>query len=177
MLKCQRNQRKLCLYDGGKKQNPRRYRIFNLPINCIFQSKSADLDFQYPAIFPADSEQKPGCRYTVCCVCRSQASESRLSSIPAGIYRHHFVQNPKEDAHGDTQALPDPPHPPLLHAEGEVHAAELPRPAHADPHRLPQTRRKAPPFKRSGCWRRASIIPWFCFSMCVSRTSTRSMLI
>lgn len=60
----------------------------------------------------------------------------------AGFHRRHFIQNPKEDAHGGAQTLPDSPYPTLLHEEGEVHPAELPRPPHADPHRLPQARRK-----------------------------------
>lgn len=57
-----------------------------------------------------------------------------LFLLSAGFHRHHFVQDTKEDAHSDTQALPDTPHTTFLHAEGEVHPAELPRSPHTDPH-------------------------------------------
>lgn len=52
--------------------------------------------------------------------------------MSAGIHRRHFIQNPEENPHCGTQTLPDPPHPTLLHEKGEVHPAELPRPAHTD---------------------------------------------
>lgn len=69
-------------------------------------------------------------------------TDSIIVSIPAGIHRHHFIQNAEENSHSGAQTLPDPPDPTLLHEKGEVHPAELPRPAHADHRRLPKTRRK-----------------------------------
>lgn len=78
-----------------------------------------------------------------------------LSLFSPGFHRHHFIQNTTEDAHGDPQALPDPPYSSLLHAKGEVHPAELPRPPHADPHRLPQAWRKS---EHKHCWAAKS---WF----------------
>lgn len=58
--------------------------------------------------------------------------------LAAGFHWHHLIQNTTENADCHPQALPDPPHPTFLHAEGEVHAAELPWPSLSDSYRLPK---------------------------------------
>ncbi len=61
-----------------------------------------------------------------------------LLTYALGLNQHHVEQDAAEDAYRGPQALQDIAHTTVLHAEGTLHAAKLPRPLDDDPHGVPQ---------------------------------------
>lgn len=55
-----------------------------------------------------------------------------FTSKPAGLHRHHTLQDAEEDSNCRAQELQDLQDPTVLHEESEVHATEFSRQALAD---------------------------------------------